>query len=89
MCDDRVVSSRLDKHTDAMLDVRICCSQRDRTNYTNFVRNIYFRTVNTALSASKQLTLQQIPLNVCTRHVSISSINYSMIYNCLFGMSSE
>lgn len=79
MYDDRVVSSRLDTHTDAMLDIRTCCSHCGRTNYTNFVGNFYFRTVNTALFVSKQPTLQQIPVNVCTRQVSISSINYSSV----------
>lgn len=69
-----------------MLDIRTC-SQCGRTNYTNFVGNFYFRTVNTALSVSKQPNLQQIPVNVRTRHVSISSINYPMIYNHSFGMS--
>jgi hypothetical protein len=81
MCDERVTAPRLDTHTEAMLDVGICCSQHDRAIYTNFVGNFYFRTGNIALSVSKQPILQHTPVNVCTRQVLIS-IDYSVIYNC-------
>jgi hypothetical protein len=77
VCDDRVTAPRLDIHTDAILYVGICCSQQGRKNYTNFVGKFYFRTVNTALSVSKQPILQHTPVNVSTRQVLIS-INYSV-----------
>ena len=49
-------------------DVRTWCSQRGRTNYTNFVGNFYFRTVNIALSVSKQINNPLADPCQCTRN---------------------